>query len=329
MKKKVIFILLVMLFCACLVYMQINKQAKNSGIYTGISEKIFFAMGTVVNIIYDSRDEEKIMEAVSFMDNLSRQIKADEVKLSLSENNIPIILSIESVNLYRHAREMYKLSQGRYDPTVITVSKLYGFPDKEWMLPDNAALEKAKANTGLGNIFYNDKYFIKKKDTEIDFSAGSKGYIVDKTAQYMKKMGMKNFIVNAGGDMYADGLKYGTNSFKVYIEKPGDKQSYLSKIQLRDKAVATSGNYERYFIDKSGRRITHIFSGSDYEPVNNYQSVSVIADSAEKADMYSTLFFLMEFDEIKKYCRQLNTPVLLYTLTNNIIKLCGWAEYEY
>lgn len=328
MKKKVIFILLVMLFCACLVYMQINKQAKNSGIYTGISEKIFFTMGTVVNIIYDSRDEDKIAETIAFMDNLSKQIKADEGKLSLEETGIPVILSSDSIHLYRNAKEMYKLSQGRYDPTAITVSKLYGFPDKKWMLPDNETLKKAKENAGLDNIFYNDKYFIKKKNTDIDFSAASKGYIVDKTVQYMKKQDMKNFIVNAGGDLYADGLKYGKSHYKIYIEKPGEKQDYLSIIKLKDKAVATSGNYERYFIDESGRRITHIFSGYDFEPVNNYQSVSVIADSAEKADAYATLFFLMEFDEIKKYCKQFNTPVLLYTLTNNIIKLCGWSDYE-
>lgn len=328
MKKKIVFILLLVCFSACLLFMQINKQKNNEQAYSSVNEKIFFAMGTVVHIIYDSRDEDKIAETVAYMDNLSSQIKADEAKLSSAEINIPVILSNDSVYLYRQAKEMYKLSQGRYDPAAITVSKLYGFPDKKWMLPDNETLKQAKENAGLDNIFYNDKYFIKKKNTAIDFSAASKGYIVDKTVQYMKKQDMKNFIVNAGGDLYADGLKYGKGRYKIYIEKPGEKQDYLSIIKLKDKAVATSGNYERYFIDESGRRITHIFSGNDFEPVNNYQSVSVIADSAEKADAYATLFFLMEFDEIKKYCKQFNTPVLLYTLTNNIIKLCGWSEYE-
>lgn len=328
MKKKIVFILLLVCFSACLLFMQINKQKNNEQAYSSVNEKIFFAMGTVVHIIYDSRDEDKIAETVAYMDNLSSQIKADEEKLSSAEINIPVILSNDSVYLYRQAKEIYKLSQGRYDPAAITVSKLYGFPDKKWMLPDNETLKQAKENAGLDNIFYNDKYFIKKKNTAIDFSAASKGYIVDKTVQYMKKQDMKNFIVNAGGDLYADGLKYGKGRYKIYIEKPGEKQDYLSIIKLKDKAVATSGNYERYFIDESGRRITHIFSGNDFEPVNNYQSVSVIADSAEKADAYATLFFLMEFDEIKKYCKQFNTPVLLYTLTNNIIKLCGWSEYE-
>lgn len=330
MKKIITLVIIAAAVLTALTVHIKNYTAEKKGTFTLNSEKIFFSMGTVVHIIYESRDESKIEDIIKEMNKTADIIKQDEKKLSSLKIGIPVILSSDFVNLYKDAKNIYELSNGLYDPTSITVAALYGFPDKEHTLPDEISLKNAKNHAGFENIIYDNKYFMKNKNTSIDFSASSKGYIVDKIVKYMQKSGMKNFIVNAGGDMYVDGLKYGKSTYNVYIEKPGSEKEYLSIIKLQNNAVATSGNYERYFIDNtSGRRITHIFQGITFEPSNNYQSVSVIAKNAEQADTFATLYFLSTIDEIKNYCTKFATPVLIYTLDNKTIKLCSWQEHEY
>ncbi len=92
-------------------------------------------------------------------------------------------------------------------------------------------------------------------------------------------------------------------------------------------ALATSGNYERYFIENN-KYINHIFEGITFEPVNNYKSVSVIAKNTENADGFATLFYLLDINHITNYCKKFDIAVLILTNNNKIVKLCNWEKYE-
>lgn len=292
-------------------------------------EKVFFEMGTVVNLSIENKYAKYIPDIMDYMKELTQEIKSDENKISTAQIGRAVKVNSHTIHLFKEVQNYYKISNGVYDPTAYTVAELYGFAEgKDFKVPEKSVLEKAKSVAGFEKLSLNGKNITKSSDLKVEFSANSKGYIVDKVSEYMKKKGMKNFIVNAGGDLYCSGRK-STGPFKVYIEKPDSTTSkILSIIKLENKAVATSGNYERYFFDENGNRITHIFSGISFEPKNNYQSVSVIADTTEKADGLATLFYLLEIDEIKTICKQTNTPVLVYTLDSAQVKLCNWEEYE-
>ena len=328
MKKIYIaFIIILLIISAVYIINNYNNTADNSS-FNIANEKVFFSMNTIVKIIYEQQDNNKINAIIEKMNNTAAQIKEDEKKLSSMQPYIPVRLSEDFINVFKKAKMMSELSNGIYDPTSITVAELYGFPDKTFNIPEKEILEQAKKNAGIKYINFDGRYFVKEKNTHIDLSASSKGYIVDKTVQNMRNKGMKNFLVNAGGDTYADGMKNGKYKYKIYIEKPDTKNDYLSIISLSNKAVATSGNYEKFFMHDN-KRITHFFKGVVFEPVNNYQSVSVIADSTQEADTLSTFYYMLSIDEIKEYCTTFKTPVLIYTLDNNTIKLCKWEEYEY
>ena len=92
-------------------------------------------------------------------------------------------------------------------------------------------------------------------------------------------------------------------------------------------ALATSGNYERYFIENN-KYINHIFEWITFEPVNNYKSVSVIAKNTENADGFATLFYLLDINHITNYCKKFDIAVLILTNNNKIVKLCNWEKYE-
>lgn len=224
--------------------------------YNTVNEKVFFSMNTIVKIIYEQQDNDEIDAVINKMNNTAAQIKEDENKFNHMQPYIPVRLSKDFINVFKNAKMMYELSNGIYDPSSITVAELYGFPDKKFQIPEKEALEQAKNNAGLQYINFDGRYFVKQKNTHLDLSASSKGYIVDTAVENMKKNGMKNFLVNAGGDIYADGLKNGKHKYKIYIEKPNIENDYISIISLSNKAIATSGNYEKYFIHNN-KRITH------------------------------------------------------------------------
>ena len=292
-------------------------------------DKMFFEMGTVVHISIEEKDADKTPQIVAFMKELTNTIKKNQADISESDAFEKIEVSKDFINIYKRTAIYNKMSSGAYDPTTITVASLYGFPDKMFHMPSDKEIETAKKSAGLDKIVFKDGAFSKLfDDTLIDVSANSKGYIVDETVKFMKKAGFENFIVNAGGDVYVSGLKYGETPYKIYIEEPEKENGIANIIKLTNKAVATSGNYERFFINDEGKRITHIFDGRTFTSSNNYKSVSVIADTTEMADGLATMYFLSSIEEIKNHCQSLNTPVFLITLDNRKIRLCGWEQYE-
>lgn len=292
-------------------------------------DKMFFEMGTVVHISIEEKDADKTPQIVAFMKELTNTIKKNQADISESDAFEKIEVSKDFINIYKRTAIYNKMSSGAYDPTTITVASLYGFPDKMFHMPSDKEIKTAKKSAGLDKIVFKDGAFSKLfDDTLIDVSANSKGYIVDETVKFMKKAGFENFIVNAGGDVYVSGLKYGETPYKIYIEEPEKENGIANIIKLTNKAVATSGNYERFFINDEGKRITHIFDGRTFTSSNNYKSVSVIADTTEMADGLATMYFLSSMEEIKNHCQSLNTPVFLITLDNRKIRLCGWEQYE-
>lgn len=291
-------------------------------------DKYFFEMGTVIHLTIEEKKLDELHKVTNYMKKIANTISNDQKNIAESAVESNVKVSKEFIELYKKAENYYKISNGLYDPTSITVASLYGFPDKEFRMPQSSEIKSAKKNAGFKNIELKGDGIIKHADTLIDVSANSKGYIIDKTVAYMKKEGFKNFIVNAGGDLYANGLKYGKNPYKISIQDPDRENGIASIIKLTNKAVATSGNYERYFITPDNKRITHIFSGVTFESSNNYKSVSVIADTAEQADGFATLYFTSSIEQVMKYCKEYNTPVFIITLENSKLKFCDWEKYE-
>ena len=293
-----------------------------------VVEKVFFSMDTAVVLSVEEKDFKKTDKVVEYVSKLEEEIVNDQKNINNSNLNQAIKVTDTFIEVFNRAIKYSEISEYIYDPTSITVAKLYGFPSGKFQVPDNSSLINAKKEAGKKNIVLKNNEIYRKTFANIDLSANAKGYIVDKTVEYMKKKGFKNFIVNAGGDLYTYGKKYSESPYKIAIEDPDNDKGFISIIKLSNKAVATSGNYERFFIAKDGRRITHFFNGINFESVNNYKSISVISDSVEMADGLATMYYLLKVEDINKICTKYKTPVLIATLDNKHLKMCGWEEFE-
>lgn len=286
----------------------------------------FFSMGTVVTITAEKgRVQQKEMK--TYIDNRAMSIMMETEEVNTAQTGKPVRLSKEFHSLVTNGFYFYKLTDGRMDITIKSLLAAYGFPEGPFSIPSEADLEKAKNSVGLHQIEEKDNSIIRKTNVvTIDTGAYSKGFIVDRSIEYLMQDGIKNAIVNAGGDLYALGDKDG-KPWRVAVVHPAKKGGYISIVKLKDMALATSGDYERFF-EQDGQYIHHIFDAKTKMPAKLYKSVSVIAKSCETADGLATAYFLLEKEKIQELCTKLKTPVLLYTQQGEEIRLCGWESFE-
>lgn len=272
----------------------------------------FYAMGTFVAITVPEKKAEAIVAAKTKITNLENMVKVETAKYNKNNDYTP---RFEINELMKRGRFYEAITGGRFNISVATVSRLYGFPDGAYKIPSPESVDAALDNISKGQNIY------------IDFGAYAKGWIVDEAIGELKDAGVNNGMVNAGGDLFAMG-KRPDRKWRVAIQDPRNNRDYISIINLEDMAVATSGDYERYFKAPDGKRIFHIFDATTGRNPDYYRSVSVIADTTEIADGLSTAYFLINPDEVAAKCKKLKTPVLLYTTKDKIIKLCGWEKFE-
>lgn len=311
LRKRLIFLIIVLSFFGC----------KNS-----YKQHSSFIMGTIVEITLSKNDQHHLVDLTNYMNNLAEYLKANikhlnEMKMGEKDKFDPTFIKLIEKGIYYS-----EISGGRFDITIYTLMKLYGFPEGPYDLPDDAQISEAAKNISYRNIILNGELIGKKSNFEIDMGAYAKGWIVDETVKKMKEFGIKDGIINAGGDLYCLGDKDG-EGWIIGIQHPDEKGRVISIIKLKNKAVATSGDYERFFI-KDGKKYIHIFDALKKKPADNYKSVSVIADTVEMADALSTVYYLMTPEEIKKVCKEMKSPVMVYNHDNKKLTFCGWEQFE-
>jgi len=188
-----------------------------------------------------------------------------------------------------------RISDGAFDITAAPLMEIWGFVRRHKSIPDKETIENALEGVGYKNIELDPKKlsvkFLNKK-TKIDFGGIAKGYAVDRAKDVLVSRGIKNGLVNLGGNIFALGSAPGNKAWKIGVEDPRNKGKLLRSFELTNRAISTSGNYERFF-EIGGKRYSHIINPLTGEPCQGIISVTVAADSAEQADGLSTAIFVM------------------------------------
>ena len=162
-------------------------------------------------------------------------------------------------------------------------------------MPDSELINKSVALVGYENIVLSEKpysVFLKKQGMKIGFGAIGKGYAADVAKSLLVGLGVESGIINASGDMNAWGKKPDGNPWQVAITNPMDKSKSYGKLSIKNRAVVSSGNYEK-FITLDGERYSHIINPKTGIPAKGIASVTVFAPKAELADALATAVFVM------------------------------------
>lgn len=202
-----------------------------------------------------------------------------------------------SDNLYRLLKRAIKLSNlthGAFDITVFPLVELWKEAEQSQQLPDDAALTKAKNKVDYRHIKLkkDNVVFLKKIGMKIDLGAIAKGYAVDEVAKILTKNKIKNFLIDAGGDIYCSGKYKGQKKWEIGIQDPKNKTKIVDVLKIKNAAVTTSGNYERFY-NLNGKKYSHIINPITGYPQSTVISSTVIAPTAEEADALSTALSVM------------------------------------
>ncbi len=219
----------------------------------------------------------------------------DDSIVSAIDRNAPrwTPISPDLAAVLREAVRVAALSKGAFDPTIGAVSGLWGFGEKGGHLPETKALKAALATVGYPRLVVEGRRArLLYSGTHLDLGGIAKGYAVDRAAELLVKAGVKGAIVNAGGDIRVVGERPGGGPWHIGIQHPRDPQALLTKLDVTDTAVVTSGDYERYFIE-DGVRYHHILDPATGRPARGCESVTVVTASAMAGDALATACFVL------------------------------------
>ena len=216
-------------------------------------------------------------------------------KINLNAGIKPIKVDKELFDLISRSLKVSQLSQGAFDISYASLDKVWYFNKKMLKIPSEEEIKKSVSNVGFGNIILNQKnqtVFLKKKGMKIGFGAIGKGYAADMAQLILIKNNVKSGIINASGDLTAWGGKPSGEDWMVAIVNPLNKDKIFSWLPIKNKAVVTSGNYEK-FINFNGKLYSHIIDPRTGYPSEGILSVTIFAEQAELADALATSVFVL------------------------------------
>jgi len=197
----------------------------------------------------------------------------------------------EIIGLVRRSLEISKESGGAFDITVAPLSELWGFYAKSLRIPKDEEIKECLRNVGyLHLLFKNGELHKDNPAVKIDFGGIAKGYALAEAARVLKDNGVISALIDLGGDVYVLGKK-GATPWKVGIKNPRG-EGILGYIEAKDQAVASSGDYERFFIEK-GKRYHHIFNPETGYPTEGVTGVTVVHPDPVLAQAWAKIPFVL------------------------------------
>ncbi|MGX5819723.1 FAD:protein FMN transferase [Chitinophaga lutea] len=272
------------------------------------------AQGTYYIIKYLSDDTTSLQPQI---DDIFRDI---DRSLSLYQSGSLItrfnkgdrVLMDQHMNtVVRKAREVSGITQGLFDITVKPLVDLWGFGVVRHSRgrPSDEAIRQTLRKVGYGKLLIRSKYLIKKEPgVEIDCNGIAQGYTSDVLGRFLQSRGIRNFLVDVGGELVASGVNAQGHTWTVGVERPPQSDTTSKPIQallrLKNRAVATSGNYQRFF-DEGGTRFAHtIHPLTGLAVHNNIISVTVTAPDAITSDAYDNAMILLGVEGGLQFIRE-------------------------
>ncbi len=213
---------------------------------------------------------------------------SDMGKINRSYQN-PQRVGEDTVALFREAVRFKKLTHGVFDVTVRNLMDFWWKCQKENRLPSVKELDEAKKFIGLSHvkIISANTVEITNKGTRVDYGGIATGFAIDEVVKILRKRGIHNFLIDAGGDMYASGLNCSRKPWTIAVRNPEDKSKIMDIVQVSNASVSTSGNYEHYY-SIQGHKFSHIINPMTGYPQKGVVSATVIATTALENDVLAT-----------------------------------------
>jgi thiamine biosynthesis lipoprotein len=271
-------------------------------------------MGTVIEITLVGDHEEGAKNAALQAFQEIKRIEqlmspwidsSDVTRINQSAGKEWVKVSPEMLRVIKKAQEISELSGGGFDITVGPLTQLWRMARERGIPPPAEELKQKLGLVNFRNVMIDqeEKVFLKKRGMSIDLGGIAKGYAVDRAFEVLRTLGYKNLIVNAGGDLRVGGSKL-DQPWSIGIQDPRSSEKIMATVTISDSAIATSGDYEKFFIYQ-GKRYHHIFNPKDGLPSDGCQSVTIICKEGMVADALATAVFVLGPEKGYVLCQKL------------------------
>lgn len=286
-------------------------------------------MGCAFELILFHRDKKEADYILA--SGVNEIIRIEKLLTSFSEDSItseinrnagirPVEAPGEVYDLLTRCIRLSEISQGAFDITTASLKELYNFRQESFRFPLREEIGRALGLTGYKKIHLSNKHqvYLEPKGMKISFDAIGKGYAADRVKKLWKELDVESGVINASGDITAIGNRFDGTPWKIGIANPSRKEEMLFYIPVTDSSVATSGDYEQYFI-RNGIRHSHTIDPKTGLPVRRVCSVTVTGMSAEYCDALATAVTVMGAETGLHFIEQLpGTHCIIINGSNNV-----------
>lgn len=287
----------------------VSKEAME----TPSASQDIFAMDTYMTVTaYGDKCTEAVQAAVDEINRLDDlwSVGNSESEISILNENGSVILSDETYTVVKEALELYDSTGGLFDITVYPLMVEWGFTTEDYKVPTDDKIKELLKLTGIDKITLDDEthQITLQTGTQIDLGGIAKGYTSAKIMDIFSEYGIVSGLVSLGGNVQLYGTKVDGSDWRVGVENPDNTikalstSDYIGVVQISDKALITSGGYQRYFVDENGEKHHHIIDPRTGSPSNSgLISVTIVSDDGLLADGLSTSLFIMGKDDAISY----------------------------
>ena len=281
-------------------------QSRNDTVNKECTRQLF-AMDTVMSFTaYGKNSEQAVDAAVKEVQRLDELLSTGNPDSEVSAINTKGsgTLSDDTKTILTEAMEIYRETDGLFDVTIYPLMQLWGFPTQEYHVPTESELQKALTKVDASQIVIEGDQVTLGTGQQMDLGGIAKGYTSARIMEIYREYGITSGMVSLGGNVQTLGTRPDGKDWNIGIQNPdGQQGSLLAALPVENKAVITSGGYERYF-EEDGNTYIHILNPKTGYPADSgLVSVSIISENGMLADALSTSLYLMGKEKAAEYWR--------------------------
>ncbi len=273
-----------------------------------------FAQGTTYKVRYLSLDGVNHQRAIDSLlieiDNSMSTYNKNSIISDWNNNNsgAEIFIDRNFENVFKISLKVEKETSGLFDPTVAPLVNTWGFGFEKANEMDSSIIDTILLDVGMHQLSLSDgtaNFILKSNpDCKLDFNAVAQGYTVDVLGELLEARGITNYLVEVGGELKAKGTNMQDTLWRIGIDRPLPNlaaREIEAIVNLDNKALATSGNYRKFY-ERDGKKYSHTINPKTGYPVeHNLLSATVVTKECAYADAYATAFMVMGLDKSKEF----------------------------
>lgn len=285
-----------------------------------------YAQGTTYHITYENSNQEDYTSAIDSI------LKAFDKSLSIYDstsiisrinNNDPTAEADQwFIDVFKASARINEISKGAFDITVGPVVSAWGFGNGPIAKHDSAYIDSLLQFVGMDKVKLEGRKVIKQfPGVKIDVNAIAQGYSVDVVCDFFKEKGIKNYLVEIGGEVRGKGTNAKNAYWHIGIDKPKDGnitpgEELQAIISINDMALATSGNYRKFFVEQGVKYAHTIDPKTGFPARNTLLSATVVCDNCTDADGYATSFMVLGLEKSKEMLSRLKNVEVYFVYSN-------------